>query len=103
LHKLFNSMTTGQKITDYLLKSEMDLTKIASKTAIPYMSLFQMQKRNDYKTSVLDKIADGLGITVSELIGSESDAPIILSKKANELKNRFPDFIDKIIKKGTNI
>jgi transcriptional regulator with XRE-family HTH domain len=90
-------MTTGERITNYLMKQEPDLKKIAIKAGIPYQSLFQMKQNNQYKTSAIDKLAQALNISVAELIGEEPEK--VLDRKAEELKKEFPKFVDKIMKK----
>ena len=87
--------TIGQNITNNLLNCGIPIKTIARMAGIPHSSLVQMKDKGEYKSSVIEKLANAIGITASKLI-SDSTEPE--PDKIEQIKKEFPDFIDKIIK-----
>lgn len=87
-------MTTGENITQSLLKTGIELKEIARRANIPYISLMQMKAKNKYTSDTIDKLCLATGLSQKQMV---SGCVELTPDAVDEIKNKFPDFIDKII------
>lgn len=92
---------TGENVSKRLEAHQMTLKEIAEKSGIPYVSMLNMKVSQNYKTSIIDKLSETTGLHVIELVCTDQEIMELMAKKANELKKKFPGFVDKIFGHNT--
>lgn len=84
---------TLTKITLLLEQRQWSMYRLAKESGIPYSSLNSLfQKNNQPTISTLEKICDGLNISMGEFFSTQflkSDSNQVLSKDEQELLNMY--------------
>lgn len=77
-------MGVGKRIKDILERRNMTVIMLADSTGIPSTTLYSMIKRDsdDEKFDILMRLCASLGVSLSELIGSEN-----MGKYTEDIKN----------------
>ena len=90
----------GKIITNNLTTGSFTMKEVARLAGIPYQSLIQNRAANKYTTETLEKICEGTGLHIIEVVCSKDQILEFFSKKFKEMQAEFPNFIEGVFAKN---